>query len=326
MKTTLALAFALALAPGLAAAQPKHAILVLKSDGNADAKLRGKIDAVVLKLAKGTTDGQVTAGDLSYVDAALAAGCKPEAPTCPGEVMATFGADELVITSVARKPGIIEVSVRRTPKSATSRDATAKVPADATDIQLDSVGVLFGVAPPPPVPAPPPVVPTTNLTNQPDKPIETTPPVDPVTPPSEPTAVVPSTTPAPTPAPTLEPGPVDDAHSRRGLYVAGMIGGGVFVMIGFGLWSSASDVQSQINAAPNKSVADFDHIKSLETRGDKLASGGNLMFLAGAVIGGISTYYFVKDRRHRAAQQHAMIGPTLFDHGAGIAFTFGATP
>ena len=313
---------------GLAAAQPRHAILVLKSDGNADPKLRAKIDAAVLKLARTTTDGQATAGDLSYIDAALAAGCKPEAATCPGEVMATFGTDELVITSVARKPNIIEITVRRAPKTGAPHDATAKVPADATDIQLDDVGPLFGAAPAPaPVtPVTPPVVPppTTNLTTtHTDKPIET--PAEPVAP-DHPGAVgITPTTPEPGPTPTPTPGPVDEPHSRRGLYVAGMIGGGVFVMIGFGLWSSAGDVQSQIDAAPRKTLADFNALKSLETRGDNLSSGGNLMFLAGAVVGGIATYYFIKDRRHTATQ-HAMIGPTLFDHGAGIAFTFGATP
>jgi hypothetical protein len=247
-------------------------------------------------------------------------------------VMNTFAADELVITNVARKPGIVEVSVRRTPRNAAVRDASAKVPADAPDVQLDSVGVLFGGATPPPIPIPPPTTPVTpptppvtSLTNQPDKPIET--PVDPIAPPP-PVATEPAPVTPPTPIPvaptTPEPGP-DDTSSRRGLYVAGMVGGGVFVLVGFGLWSSASDVQSQINAAPNKTVADFNKLQSLETRGDHLATGGNLMFLAGAVLGGISTYYFVKDRRQRAAQ-HAMIGPTLFDHGAGIALTFGATP
>jgi len=44
------------------------------------------------------------------------------------------------------------------------------------------------------------------------------------------------------------------------------------------------------------------------------------------VVGGISGYFFYKDYKARHSSAQARITPTLFDHGAGIAFTYGGLP
>ncbi len=299
---------AIGLASTLASAEPKKTILVLRSDGNADATLRARVDAAVLKLAK-TSDGQVTAGDISYVDAAAATGCKPELPACKDDILATFATDELVMTTITRKPGTLEVSVRRATRGAAPREVTAMVADGGGDLQLDGIGVLFAA--------------TTRPGTMPEKPPE---PIAPIpVPPVEPALVAPvEVAPAPL-AVTPMPAPQDGNGSRRGLQIAGMVGGGVVVLIGFGLWGSAGDVQSDIDAAPKRTTADFTKLRDLEARGDTLATWGNVMFISGVALAGVSTYLFFRDRR-RDSNRTATITPTLFDHGGGIALTFGALP
>ena len=70
MKRTLALA--LLCAASVASADARH-VMVLRSEGNADAATKTKVDTQVLKLAK-NLDGNVEAGDISYADAAAATG------------------------------------------------------------------------------------------------------------------------------------------------------------------------------------------------------------------------------------------------------------
>jgi len=45
----------------------------------------------------------------------------------------------------------------------------------------------------------------------------------------------------------------------------------VFVLIGFGLWGSASDVQGEIDAAPKRTTADFTKLRDLEARRSEAA-------------------------------------------------------
>jgi hypothetical protein len=321
-----------ALAGGGSALAGKHAILVLKSDGNADAKVKAKVDAAVVKLAQQSPEGTVTPGDISYADAAAAAGCKPEAAACANDVINTFATDEIVIVSVARKPGTLDITVRRATKTGKPREITASVPADAPELQLDAVNTLFGLAAPPPAPVvPPPVAPANPPPTEPPPPVAITtttadhPGGETALPPDH--AVVPPANPAVmTPPPG---GAADDGEgsSHKLIYVGGMIGGGLFALIGMGLWSSAGDIQNEIDSAPKKTVADFKHVQDLESQGDSKARAGNVMFVIGVGVGAVATYLFIRDRHHHnAAQQHAMIGPTLFDHGAGLAFTFGPTP
>jgi len=114
---------AVILSTTLAYADPRH-IMVLKTDGTADAPTRAKVDAAVLKLAR-TLDGQVSPGDISFDDATAMVGCKPETQSCKDDVLATLAVDEVVMTTATRKPGTLEVTVHRIAKG-TTHDATVR--------------------------------------------------------------------------------------------------------------------------------------------------------------------------------------------------------
>ena len=290
-------------------ADGKHT-LVLKSDGNADGKVRAQIDAAVLKLARGSVEG-VAPGDISFADAAAAVGCKPDAPTCKDDVLGMLAVDEVIATTVTRKPGGLEVLVRRAPKSGAPREATAKI-SDASDATFDTqLGPLFGAAAPA----------TTVTVIEPPRPDEPTPPVAHPTPPDAPPQPEPARPNLAEPGQPLAPMPQpaeDQQHTR--LQLAGMIGGGGLVLLGFVLWGQASGTQNDIDNAPNRTHADLVHLQDLEKQGDGQASLGNLMFFGGLILGGISTYLFVRDRGRRH-DPVARITPTLLDHGAGFALT-----
>src|SRR6185503_4881495 len=50
-------------------------LLVLKSDGNADAATKAKVEAEVITLARTLPGTQVEIGDVTFTDAAVAVGC-----------------------------------------------------------------------------------------------------------------------------------------------------------------------------------------------------------------------------------------------------------
>jgi hypothetical protein len=89
-------------------------------------------------------------------------------------------------------------------------------------------------------------------------------------------------------------------------------------------WGKAGSLQSEIDDAPANTSSDFDAIKELERQADSYAGVGNLLFLGGAILGGISAYYLIKNKRKNASTT-ARLSPALFDHGAGIVLT-GSTP
>jgi hypothetical protein len=95
-------------------------------------------------------------------------------------------------------------------------------------------------------------------------------------------------------------------------------------VLGFAFWGSAANVQGQIDDAPANTEADLHALQDLEEKGAARAGAGNLFFVGGLVLGGISTYYFVKRGRRRTST--ARIVPTVFDRGAGLAFTIGGSP
>ncbi len=298
-------------------------VLVLQSEGKVDGVTRTKVDAALFKLAKGIAGADVSPGDTTLSDAAAAVGCKPDTVSCRDEILGMLSVDELVVTTLTAKPGGTEIEVHRVSKGGSSSDAKMLLASGGSPDKLDGLAPLFGGKPSEPATTPPPPPPPA------------TPPADPILPagtdpePTKPPAVrVADSTQEPALQPTPSPaGPSDDTgHGRKRLELAGMIGGGALVLIGFMCWGSANDIQSQIDNAPTQTKPQLNALADLESRGDSYAGAGNVLFLGGVIIGGVSTYFFIKDRRAHRHATTARITPTVFDHGAGIALTFGATP
>jgi hypothetical protein len=285
---TLAPILALALVSARPAAAQSHKLLVLQSEGRADAATRHKIDVAIVKLAA-ATEPQATAGELNFTDAATAVGCQPETPACKDEVLGMLAVDEMVITTVAPKPGGLEITVRRVARGGTTRDATMLLATGAPADKLDDLAPLFR-----PTPAPPPA------------PLPTAP---------EPRRSVVET----------DRGSTVPANHRN-LQIAGMAGGGVLVVLGLVMWSAANGVQSDIDKAPTTNRRDLEALQDLESRGDDYASLGNLFVISGLAVGGVATYFFIKDRRAARSTASARLVPAVLDHGAGLVLTFGGTP
>lgn len=284
----LALATALLALPALAHAEPSK-LMVLQSEGRADAATRSRIDAAVLKLAQ-AGEPQASAGELNFSDAATAVGCKPEAASCKDEVINMLAVDEIVITTVAPRPGGLEVSVHRVSKGGATRDATVLVATGAPADKLDGLAPLFGGAPEA-RPAPPPTVerdPRSPVVTQTDQP-------------SHPT-------------------------DHRRLEIAGMAGGGGLVVLGLVFWAAASGTENDIDKAPTRTAADLQHLKDLESKGDTYATLGNVLTIGGLIVGGVATYYFIRDRRSSSALATARLSPAVLDHGAGLVLTIGGSP
>ena len=298
-----------------AVAEPSS-ILVLQAEGGGDARTRAQVDAAVLELAR-TGTAQVSPGDITFADAAAAVGCKPQAPGCTDEVIEMLGVDEVVYATLTPRPGGLELLVHRVPKGGGGREARTLIVTGQAPGRLDELAPLFGGTPAAATrPAEPP-------------PSEPPPSEPPPAPPPTALELAPSGDPAPvviTTQPAAHAGPTDLTRPRIArLPVIGMVGGGTMVILGFMLWGQASDLRGQIDAAPTRTLPELQALAELEARGDRYAGWGNLMFLGGAVLGGISTYYFLKERKHARATT-ARIAPTVFDRGAGLTLTIGGMP
>lgn len=269
-----------------AAAEPSK-LLVLQSEGRADAATRAKVDAAVLKLAV-AAEPEAQPGELNFSDAATAVGCKPETPSCKDEVLGMLAVDEIVITTVTPKPGGLEISVRRIAKSGAAREASMVVATGTPPDRLDGIAPLFGGRAEP-RPAPPPVV---------------------------------AHEPRPSPVVTQP-----EAHhgDHRRLELAGMVGGGALVVLGLAMWGAAAGVQSDIDDAPTRTRDELTHLRDLESKGDTYAALGNVFTIAGLAVGGVATYFYIRDRRSRPTTT-ARLTPAVLDHGAGLVLTIGGSP
>ncbi len=306
-----------------AAAADPHKVIILQSEGRADPKTRRRIDAAIVKLAKTGTD-QIVPGEITYGDAAALVGCKPQDASCKENVIITLAVDEIVIVTVDPKPGGLEVSVRRIAKGSASREAITLVAADQPD-KLDAVAPLFGAKVATTAPVTGPVGPTLP---DPQPAITTGPTVGPELPPT--TAPVTATPPEPTVTPTTSltpsPSPVlgdDRGRNRHRLRIAGMAGGAGMFLLGIVLWSKASGIQSDVDASRPRNANELAQLRDLEARGDSYAGWGNFFGLGGLVLGGVSTYFYVRARRANRSSSTAWLAPTVFDHGAGVTLTIG---
>jgi len=294
-------------------------VLVLRAEGRADKKVRMKVEGAVLKLAK-TTGEATTAGDVTYGDAATMVGCKPDEDKCKDEVLGMLAVDEIVTITTTPKPGGIEVMVSRIGKGGTTKTASTLVTPDKAE-ELAAISPLFGTAGPA-SPLPPPVVSTTT---QPPPPVRE-PIREPVTPPPATTTTAPPPTVA-EPTPAAMPAPVDEPRDdrprgNRRLAMFGMAGGGAMVLVGMVFWASASGIEDEIRDAPKRTRADLQHVKDLEAEGDAYATTGNVLAIGGLILGGVSTYYFIKSGRR--SSHTASVSPIL-GNGTGIAITWGGS-
>jgi hypothetical protein len=322
-----------------------HKLLVLQSEGRVDAATRAKIDAAIVKLAA-AAEPETSVGSLNFTDAATAVGCKPDAPACKDEVLGMLAVDEIVIASVARKPGGLELTVRRIARGGASREATMALATGAPLDKLDGLAPLFAPPAPPGRPAPAsapaiasvsPYAPPFAEPAAPPEAVVTPPPPVKVEPPpvkvepspvkAEPTTVrhEPPTV-AATPLPAPLPPPEDRPHTgRRGLEIAGMAGGASMVVVGLLFWGAASGVQGDIDKSPTTTTQDLASLRELEDRGDRYAALGNLFAIGGLAVGGVATYFYVRDRR-AGSTVSARITPAVLPHGAGLVLTIGGAP
>lgn len=285
-----------------AAADPRT-VQVLKTQGKLDATTRAQVDAAILKFAR--LDATATPGDITFAEAAAAVGCQPEVVACREEVRAMLAVDEVIYATAEKQRGGIDVTVYRIGAGGTSREMTTTIAPGQPADQLDGIAPLF-------------------MTTRPSSPApEPTP--EPGAAPTAPAAAPlendgGDSQPAAEPSPTPGQPQVDAPTWRhRRLELTGMIGGGAMVFVGLMCWGGAADIQGQIDDAPTATRAQLDALQDLEDRGDTYSALGNVLFLGGAIIGGISTYYFIKDRRRARSGMTAQIMPTVLDHGAGFA-------
>ena len=331
-------------AANVASADPKH-VLVLRAEGSASADARGKVDTQVLKLAK-SIPGNVEAGDISFTDAAAAVGCSPGDAPCRDEVLATMGVDELVVTTVAGSPsGELKISVRRITKGAPPKDASTLVPAgQPADAKMNTdIGPLFGLVqtPPPPAPpaAPPPsdkaqaaaalgaslgAKPGTETTAAPTPTPTPAPPPPPAPTPAQDKKVAQADTVTAAPNGQITNNPEGETDNHR-LELIGVATGGGLVVVGALFWMGASSTQGDINNAPTRNPTDFKNLRDLESRGDTYATIGNIAVVGGLVLGGVSAFFYWRDRENHSTQQ-ARLAPAVFPHGGGVTFTVGGGP
>ena len=320
MRASLGIAaFVLVALAGRVAAAPTK-IVVLPTEGRADAAVRARIDASLIRIAA-SGDVVVTPGDIAFADAATGVGCSPDAQDCRDQVLEMLGVDEIVYGVVTPKPGGMVLVVHRVTRG-TTRSAQMSIASGAAPDDLGGIAPLFGstlaVATEPVRPVPGPDVDPAQTSGGTTTGTTTLPAVSTATDPAAGTMTAPigGTTP-------VDVGP---SRNQTRLQIAGMAGGGAFVLIGFLLWGEAGTVQEEVDTHPTATREQLQALERLEAKGDSYAAWGNVLFLGGAILGGVSTYYYLKGRKARQAQTTARVMPTVFgDHGAGLVLTIGGS-
>jgi len=303
-------------------------LLVLKSEGNADAATKAKVDAEVGKLAHALPNMQVELGEVTFTDAAVAVGCSGSEGQCRDEVLSTMGVDEVVAVTVTAMPsGDTRVVVDRIAKGTPTKAGQTTVPAgQAIETKIENdIGPNFGVKPSEPPPPPPPA-PTPAPTPPPAASTTTPPPAFGEPGPTGATEPPPGPTTNPAPQPSPQPAETDTGVLGGRGPIIGVATGTGLVVLSLIMWGEASSTQNDINNAPTRTVADFQNLQNLESKGQTYATLGNVFFLGGVVVAGVSSYFYWRNRQAHATTSQAMVAPTLFDHGAGLALTIGGPP
>jgi hypothetical protein len=279
-------AFVLAIAAVAAtvAAGP-HKVLVLPVDGSADPAMRAKLTTVVQDLAK-TVPGEITNGDTTFAETASAVGCDPNKPACVDSVLTTLAVDEVVWGTATTTDGVTTFVVKRATKGTPPHEQTAILASTEQPEQAGPrIGPLFGVTGIPPAGSD-----TGTGTGSGSAELGGS-----AAGSSAPVAMVPWS---------------QDKKLGVGLAVSG----GALIIVGIALWASESGVQSDIDAAPDQSPSDIQHLKDLESKAQGYAWGGNIAMVLGLGAGGYGAYLLYKDHK-----EHTMLTPAPAP-GGGVTF------
>lgn len=293
----LAVLVILGLVAGPAVAGPRQ-VLVLPLDGNAPKATRTKLSASLQRMAR-VLDGEVQAGEATFVDTATAIGCDPTKPACAENVRATLGVDELVYGTADVDDGEVTLVVTRYAKGKERREQTMRIGTNepASKVEVELLPVFSSEPMPDQAPDSGPVpdgAPDPNATTGPDGA-------------------------PPPPGGDGAPGPVDTGptESRRehNIAIAITAGGGVLFALGLALWSQAGNLQDDIDGHPTNTLADFQALDELEGKASARAWAGNLFVLAGLAVAGYGGWRLYQDHE---AHQTVTVTPTPVAGGAGV--------
>jgi hypothetical protein len=274
------LVLALTVAFASVAAAAPHKVLVLPIDGNADPGTRTQVNATIQKLARGI-DGTVTVADTTFAETATAVGCDPGTTACADTVLAALGVDELVWGTAKTSRGQVAVVVKRASKG-NVREQTIAVDPKRPEDAAGSLQPLFGAS---------------SSRGSADRGAD---------------AGVGGASAPEAPSPPWS--------TRRKVGLGLTAAGGVAVVIGIALWLNESSLQNQINGTPTPMTrAQIDSLIDLEDRAGRYALWGNVMVVAGVVIGGAGAYYLWRDH----SSSGTTVAPAPVDHGAGAAIVVG---
>jgi hypothetical protein len=266
-------------------------VIVLPVDGNADAATKAKLNDVVQDLAK-SMPGDITHGDATFNETAVALGCDPNRNACIDNVLETLAVDEIVWGTATTADGRTTIVVRRATKGSPAHEQTAIIAStDEPETSETQLAPLFGVTSV--APGPGSEVGSGSAVEAIGSAVETTGSAAPPLPP-------------PAPAPWSQ---------RKKLGVGLAVGGAALVIVGFAMWASESSVQSDIDAAPNSTAEDIQHLEDLEDRANGYAWGGNIAMLLGLGAGGYGAYLLWQDHRETTT-----LTPAPPPSGTGMTF------
>jgi len=256
-------------------------VQVMPVDGNADPALRSKLDAIVQKLAS-SIDGKVAHGATSFADAAMAVGCDPTAPACVDTVMATLGADELVWGTATTANGQTTLVVKRATKGVPPTEQTTTLSAgDPPEKAEDGLKPLFGAVA---------ALGSGSGSNE-----------------------------GSGAGSALPPEPAKPWSHEKKLGAGFIAGGAAALIVGFALWATTSNLQTQIDATNPKTYQDILALKSKEDSANTDAWVGNALVVVGAAAGAVGAYYLWKDHKNGSTT----VAPVPADQGTGMTIVVG---
>jgi hypothetical protein len=285
---------------GLALTSPADAdadakIVVLSFQGHDAAKVRSAVSQ-----ALASSGHAVAAGDTSFDDAAVLIGCDPKSDACADEVLSTLSIDEAVFGSSSKNG---EIVVSRVERGKPRRQARVRLEhgQSLSAAVTPAVRQLYDEPRPVAEPAPPPLPPV-----------------------SEPADEGAASRPSSHGAETSASGGSSGSRPYRTGAIVSWSGAGVAAVAGLLLWVNASDLQDDIDQAPDDTGEDRQKLRDLEDRAETSSDWGNAMMVVGAGLAGVGTYLWIKDRREqRPGERRASLRPTFYpDGGAGLVFTF----